>query len=249
MSSVISTELPTLATSPAMGSRVSARRALVVENEPGMCALIQDVLGSVDIEARHFVTSADADGKFQEEKFDVVIQSISTPPNDGCELIRKIRGSGLNQKTPIIVISNDLSPMALTRSFDAGANFFVYKPLDRARLVSLLRATRGTIDHEIRRFRRVPVQMKVRLKSDKVSLDGETIDVSLNGMLIKAPHTLPIRTRLGVSLFLHERDEPVVGLGTVVRVQSDTNMGILLDGLSAKETGRLQEYLLPLMIG
>ncbi len=184
--------------------RVTHRRALVVEDEPAMCALIQEVLGSADIEAVTPVKSVDADGHFQVQKFDVILIG-----------------------------------------FEAGASFFVYKPIDRVHLLSLIRVTQGTIEQERRRFRRIPVQVKVRLKSDKAELVGETIDISLNGALVRAPHTLPLGSLIEVSLYLLDGNKPVVGLGSVVRILSGNQMGILLDRFPASEVGQLQEYLLP----
>src|SRR5712691_2968657 len=109
--------------------RVTHRRALVVEDEPAMCALIQEVLGSADIEAVTPVESAEADGHFQVQEFDVILIGLCTPSADGIELVRKIRKSGFNRMTPIIMISDDQRPDALSRGFEAGASFFVYKPI------------------------------------------------------------------------------------------------------------------------
>ena len=229
----------------AKGPHVTPRRALVVEDEPGMCALIEEVLGSADIEAVTPSKSADADGHIQVQKFDVVLIGLCTPSADGIELVRKIRKSGFNRMTPIIMISDDQRPDALSRGFDAGASFFVYKPIDRVHLLSLIRVTQGTIDQERRRFRRIPVKAKVRLKSAKAELVGETIDISMNGALVRTPHTLPLGSLIEVSLYLLDGNNPVVGLGSVVRVLNGNQMGILLDRFPAPEVARLQEYLLP----
>jgi DNA-binding response OmpR family regulator len=229
----------------AKGPKVAQRRALVIENEPVMCALIQEVLGSADIESVTPSSSAENEIHFHEEKFDVVLIGLCAPSVDGVELVRKIRKSGFNRMTPIIMISDDQRPGALTQGFEAGASFFVYKPIDRAHLTSLLRATQGTMEHERRRFRRIPIQVKVRIKSDRAEVQGETIDISLNGALIRSPHTLPVGSLIEVSLYLHDGTRPVVGLGSVVRILSSTHMGILLDRFPIAEIGRLQEYLLP----
>src|SRR5271169_280242 len=139
-------------------------RALVVGDEEGMCALIKETLGVANIEAVTLTTSADAAAQFQEGKFDVILVDLCAPPVDAIKLVQGIRRSGFNRKTPIIMISDDLRPAALSEGFQAGASFFVYKPIDRARLMSLIRATQGTIEHEKRRFRRVAVRAKVRVK-------------------------------------------------------------------------------------
>ena len=66
-----------------------------------------------------------------------------------------------------------------------------------------------------------------------------------NGALVRSPHTLPLGALIEVSLYLLAGAQPVVGLGSVVRVLSSTQMGILLDRFPVSEIGRLQEFLLP----
>jgi two-component system, chemotaxis family, chemotaxis protein CheY len=229
----------------AKGPKVKQKRALVVEDEPAMCALIQDVLRSADIEVVTPAKSIETDLHFYEEQFDVIVIGLCAPSADGIELVRKIRKAGSNRMTPIILISDDQHPGALSRAFEAGASFFVYKPIDKGRLMSLIRAAQIASVSEKRRFRRVPVHVKVQLKSDKSEVVGETIDISPNGALIRVPHTLPLGSLVEVTLYLLDGTEPVVGLGTVVRILSNTQMGILLDRFPASEIGRLQEYLIP----
>jgi DNA-binding response OmpR family regulator len=224
-------------------------RALVVGDEEAMCALIKETLEAANIDAVTLTTSAEATAQFQEEKFDVILVDLCAPPVDATKLVRGIRLSGFNRKTPIIMISDDLRPGALSEGFKAGASFFVYKPIDRAHLMSLIRVTQGTIEHEKRRFRRVAVRAKVRVKCGDRSVEGETIDISLNGTLIRASHTFPVGSPVEVSLYLHSGKPPVAGLGSIMRVVEDNQMGIQLERLPVAESGRLQDYLLPLTTG
>jgi DNA-binding response OmpR family regulator len=224
------------------------RRALVIEDDPVVSALIEEVLASVGIEVVTPAKRTENELHFREkkeEKYDLVLIGLCKSPEDDVELIRKFRRSGPNQMTPIILISSDQRPSALSRGFEAGATFFVYKPIDRARLVNLIRATEGTVERERRRFRRVPIQIKVRLKSAKCEVVGETIDISLNGALVKSSQTLPVGSLMEVSLYLRNTSRPVVGLGSVVRLLDNSRMGILLNRFPMAEIGRLQEYLLP----
>jgi two-component system chemotaxis response regulator CheY len=224
-------------------------RALVVEYEDSMCELIKEALGAANIEAVTLARSAEAAGQFQEEKFDVILVDLGAPRENGNALVKQIRSSGFNRKTPIVMISGDQMPGALSEGFQAGASFFAYKPIDRARLMSLIRATQGTIEHEKRRFRRVAVRAKVRVKCGEKALEGETIDISMNGTLVRAAHTFPVGSPVEVSLYLLAGMHPVVGLGSIMRVMEGNQMGIQLDRLPAAESGRLQEYLLPLAAG
>ncbi|HEY2646370.1 MAG TPA: response regulator [Candidatus Acidoferrales bacterium] len=220
-------------------------RALVVEDEESMCALIREALGAASIEDVTSKGSAEAAAQFQGEKFDVILVDKCAPPMDPTHVVREIRLSNINRKTPIILISGDQRPAALVEGFKAGASFFAYKPIDRAHLMSLIRVTQGTIEYEKRRFRRVAVRTKVRIKCGDKSMEGETIDLSMNGALVRASDTFSIGSHVEVSLFLLDGQPPIASLGSVVRLLKDNQMGILIDRMRGAESGRLQEYLLP----
>lgn len=224
-------------------------RALIVEPEESMCVLIKEALGTANIEAVTVARTAEDAGQFQKEKFDVILVDLGGPPANGNALVQKIRSSSFNRKTPIVMISDDQKPGALSEGFKAGASFFVYKPIDRAHLMSLIRATQGTIEHEKRRFRRVAVQALVRVKCGEKVLEGETVDISLNGTLVRASQTFPVGSLVEVSLYLLAGKPPVAGLGSIMRLVEGNQMGIQLEALAAAESGRLQEYLLPLTSG
>jgi CheY-like chemotaxis protein len=229
--------------------KATPRRALVIEKEPAMCALMREVLESAELEVVTPAKGIENELHFDVEKYDVVLIGLGTPSENGIELVRQIRRSGFNRKTPIILFSEDQDPAALSRGFEAGASFFVYKPIDRTHLTRLIHITQGTIEHERRRFRRVPLQVKVRIKSDKAVLVGETVDISMNGALVNSPHILPLGSLIEVSLYLLDGAKPVVGLGSVARVLNNTQMGLLLDRFPASEIVRLQEYLIPQIAG
>jgi len=113
--------------------------------------------------------------------------------------------------------------------------------------LKLIRATQGTIDYGRRRTRRVAMQSKVKLSSGGELVEGETIDVSLCGLLVKANRTLARGAPVRVSLELAPEMKPVVAVGSVVRVLDGNVIGIQLDQLSVAESERLQEFLLPML--
>ncbi len=223
------------------------RRGLVVDDEPMVCELIGKVLHSAGMEALTLTRSTEAPDILNEGQFDVVLLDLHMPSPDGIELARQMRGSRFNRTTPIILISDDLRPSALSVGFAAGASFFLYKPIDKDRLLKLLRATQGSMAHERRRTRRVPLQSKVRLKFGVQELEGETIDVSMSGLLVRAPRTAPVGSSLGISWRFSERMLPIVAGGSVARILNGDQMGIQLDHLSLSDSEILQEFLLPMI--
>ena len=223
------------------------RRALVVDDEQATCELIQKVLYAAGVDALTLTRSGQAAGYLQEGKFDMVFFDLHMGSPDGMELSREMRRAGSNRTTPIILLSDDLRPSAMSQGFAAGASFFLYKPVDKERLLKLIRATQGRMDHERRQTRRVPLQSRVKLRFGFEELLCETVDVSLNGILVTAPRMLPAGSPVQVSMELSQKMKPIMGAGSVVRILGGNQMGIHLDRLPVGESERLQEFLLPMI--
>ena len=215
------------------------RRALVVDDEASVCEFIQGVLVANGQEVLAVTDTQVASDCLRTEKFSAALFDLRMPVPDGVELTRRARDSGLNQRTPIIIISDDQSLGAPSAAFAAGASFFLYKPLDKTRLVKLINAMQGAIEHERRRFRRVPVRSRHWV--------GETIDLSLDGMLVTGSGSFPMGSNLQVNLQLAPGKKAIAGAGSVVRVLTENRTGIQLSQLPPAESGRLQEFLLPLI--
>jgi DNA-binding response OmpR family regulator len=194
------------------------KRAIIVDDEPTTCELIEKVLSSAGIESLTVPKSEEAPEILRHGKFAVAFLDYEMAFPDGLTLVRQMRASGWNRLTPIVLISHDQKPAAMARAFEAGASFFVCKPIDQDRLMRLVRATQGAIEDVHRRTRRVQVRSKVQITFRGQEIEGETVNVSLEGMLIRAPRMLPVGSSVGVSLHLNQATKPVMGAGSVVRL-------------------------------
>lgn len=224
-------------------------RVLIVADEPETCELLHRVVNSAGMEALTTTDSSHAAGILRGGKFDLVVMDFRMPSPDGAELARQMRLSRPNRTTPVILISDDQRPSALSIGFAAGANFFLYKPIDKDRFLKLIRSTQGTIEQERRRTRRIPLRNRVTVKFGKEDLEGETVNISLSGLLIAAPRTVPVGSAVQFSLHLSKGAKPVAGMGSIARIAPGNQMGIHMDHLSSAESERLQEFLLPLISG
>ncbi|HTS13471.1 MAG TPA: response regulator [Candidatus Limnocylindrales bacterium] len=223
------------------------RRALLVDDEPEVCEFIQGILNSSGMDVLSSTASSDAVPHLQKEKFSVILLDFRMPAPDGLELARQVRSGGINQMTPIILVSDDQSTSAVSKGFQVGASFFLYKPIDKARLLKLVSAIQGSIEQERRRFQRISLHSRVKLTFDNGELVGETEDVSLGGMLVKAPKTIPMGSPVRVSLYIAPDGRPVEGFGSIMRVMSENRMGVQLSHMTVADSGRLQDFLLPLI--
>jgi hypothetical protein len=145
------------------------------------------------------------------------------------------------------MMTGDDDPAVVARGFKAGVSFFVYKPLIKERVLNLARVTQSVNQLERRRFHRVAVKRRVEVQLNDEILEGESIDVSLNGVLIRTGRIFAVGTNVKVRLFLSPAKGPISGDGTVARIPSPDTMGIHLDKIDKTETKLLQEFLLPLI--
>jgi two-component system, chemotaxis family, chemotaxis protein CheY len=225
-----------------------SNRVLVVDDEPMLCELIHDVLTSAEIEAVPISNSAQASALLREEKFDAVFLDVRMPPPDGIELARQIRASGLNQTTPIIMITGEEDRTVLTRAFQAGANFLLFKPIDRHRLLRLIRVTEGMIQREARQYQRVRVGCKVSMQLGQERSSGKTLDLSLKGAMVQAESVFSVGSVVQVELEL-TREKPVLhAAARVVRVVGNDCIGLHFEKMSLDDITKLQEFLLPLIL-
>jgi CheY-like chemotaxis protein len=223
-------------------------RILVVDDDPSLCELIQEVLSSVDMESLTLTNSSQVAAHIAREKFSALFLDVRMPPPDGIELTRRIRASGLNRTTPIVIITGEEDNTLLARAFEAGANFFLFKPIDRHRLLRLIRLTGDSIQREARRFQRVPARCKVSVEWGQERLSGWTLDLSLSGLFVQASRALPLGSAVRVSLELKSGTPPLSVAARVVRVAGDGCMGLQIENAGSDKDMRLQQFLLPLIL-
>src|ERR1700722_6283728 len=92
----------------------------------------------IDIKAHTISNGTEAAARLKEHRFDAIFLDINLPPPEGMELTRQIRGSTFNCTTPIVIITGSEDRGLMTRAFQAGANLFLFKPIDRMRLLRLI---------------------------------------------------------------------------------------------------------------
>ncbi len=223
-------------------------QVLVVDDDPLTCELIREILCSAGMEAASLTDSTEAASRLRTEKFHAIFLDVRMPPPDGIELARQIRASRVNASTVIVMITGEEDRTVMKRAFEAGVEFFLFKPVERSKLLRLIRATEGPIERERRRSTRVRLRCRVSMESGNDRIVGTTVDLSLGGLLVQSQHVFPPDTRVTVSLELETGKAPFRSNARVVRTVGTDCMGIQFENLAAKESRQLQEFLLPLIL-
>jgi len=224
-------------------------RILVVDDDSLNCELICEILRSAGMDANFLTSSIEAAGRLKLEKYHAVFMDMHMPPPDGVELARQIRASRVNASTVLVMITGEQERTLMKRAFDAGVEFFLFKPVERNRLLKLIRATEGSIERERRRFTRIRRRCRVSMESGNDCFEGTTLDLSLGGALVQSQRAFPPGTHVRVSLELEVGRSSMCSDAQVVRTVGTDCMGIQFENLETKESKRLQEFLLPVILG
>lgn len=222
------------------------KRALILDSQPEVRDLLSRTLQSAGIEALALHTGEGAADFVAEGRFDVVFLDLHSSGVDGLALLQQIRRTDPSQLTPVVLMSDDQRPSAMSIAFDAGASFFLYKPIDKERVLKLLRAAQGALEYRHRQTRRIPVRAHATVRWGMELLDAETVNMSLTGVLLRVSHPLPVGAPIKLSLHLVPESKPLVAGGSVVRNVSN-GIGVRFEKLTVQESMCLQEFLLPLI--
>ena len=223
-------------------------RILVVDDDSLTGELISEILRSAGMDATFLTSSSEAAGRLKQEKYHAVFIDMRMPPPDGVELARQIRASHVNASTVIVMITGEEERTLMKRAFDAGVEFFLFKPVERNKLLRLIRVAEGSIERERRRFTRVRLRCLVSLEFANDRLQATTVDLSLGGVLVQSRRVFPPGTPVALRLDLEAGKPPLLSDARVVRTVGADSMGVQFENLAATESTRLQEFLLPLIL-
>jgi len=140
-------------------------RILVVDDDSVAGELICEILRSAGMDASFLTSSTEAAELLKREKYHAVFLDMRMPPPDGVELARQIRASRVNASTVIVMITGEEERTLMKRAFEAGVEFFLFKPVARNKLLKLICVAEGPIERERRRFTRVRMRCRVSLES------------------------------------------------------------------------------------
>ncbi len=223
-------------------------RILVVDDDPLAGELICEILRSTGMDASFLTSSTEAAEHLKREKYHAVFLDMRMPAPDGAELARQVRASRVNASTVIVMITGEQDRMVMGRAFEAGVEFFLFKPVERNKLLKLIRATEGSIERERRRFTRVRLRRRVLMETGSDRLEGTTLDLSLGGALVQSNRAFPSGALVTVSLELEAGTPPMRSGARVISTVGTDCIGIQFVSLGPKESIRLQQFLLPLIL-
>jgi CheY-like chemotaxis protein len=171
--------------------------ALIVSPDKEVVSAFRRVLAANSINLNLATTAHEASEILGNRKFDAVIIDCDDVKG-GCALLEGMRKGQSNRNAVAFALLNGTTTMK--HAYDLGSNFVLEKPLTADRISRSVRAGRGLILRERRRYFRYPVgtDVYVNLGDDK-EIKGKVFNLSEGGIAvelpIKAKPTGQIKTR------------------------------------------------------
>jgi CheY-like chemotaxis protein len=129
------------ARAPAPGVKL---QALVIEDDPDMCALIDRLLGRDDFAVTTCSKKDEVLARLRQTPSpDVVLLDIQLPDLNGFELLQKLKMHPQLKLMPVIIVTADAKPESVMRGLALGADGYVTKPFDHRTLVRGVKAVLG----------------------------------------------------------------------------------------------------------
>ena len=113
---------------------------LVVEDDRAQrAALVPELRSLPDVEIQEASGGGEALRALGSRPFDLIVLDLHMPLIDGFTVLRTLNSKpGPNERTPVYVVTGDLSEQARARAMSLGAVFFMAKPISAPTLLAVV---------------------------------------------------------------------------------------------------------------
>jgi CheY-like chemotaxis protein len=220
-----------------------ALKIMVVDDEPGVLKLIKTMVEPLGIKVVTIADSREASARLEREKFDGIFVDVRMPHMDGFELTTRVRASRSNGGIPIVMLTGLNDVEAMRQAFKVGVTFFLNKPFTRERVTRLLKAARGAMLRENRRYARLPLQTTVNCRWHDNRFKSTSLNISESGMLLESPGTVGVGQELELEFAIPQVPKPLTPRAQVVRKEPPDRIGIRFSTLAAGDREVIQRYI------
>ena len=118
-------------------------RVLVVDDGITMRLFYRTVLEAAGFEVEEATNGVEGYEKVLTQTFDLMIVDINMPKMDGYSMMKAVRAEPSVRMIPTIMMSTQSHPADVTKAFEAGANYYLVKPVPPEELAEAARLISG----------------------------------------------------------------------------------------------------------
>jgi response regulator RpfG family c-di-GMP phosphodiesterase len=117
-------------------------RLLLVDDDPGLRALLRATLDAVDVEVEEAEDAPSALAAIRRRRPDAIVLDVNLPGMDGLAFARQLRGDRTTKEIPIVVLSGSDGGTS-EAALGAGADSFLSKPFSPLELLAIVERLSG----------------------------------------------------------------------------------------------------------
>ncbi|ABC23126.1 response regulator receiver domain-containing protein [Rhodospirillum rubrum F11] len=118
-------------------------RVLVIDDSITMRLFYRSVLEAAGFEVEEAINGVEGYEKVLSNDFDLLIVDINMPKMDGYSMLRAIRRDSAVLGVPALTISMESGDADALKAFEAGANYYLVKPVAPAMLTEVAQLLAG----------------------------------------------------------------------------------------------------------
>ncbi len=222
-------------------------QALLLSRDADVLRLMRRLLDETSVHAHVTSSPMEATVELKRHKFDSVIVDCEDPDRAG-EFLHCLRRASSSRRAIAIALLG--GPHTVPTAFRMGANFALDKPLCLDHAARCLRAARGLILRECRRYHRHPVQLPVSLRVvSGTSLTAQGANFSEDGMAVETGGRVPMGSGVKVRFLLPGSASMVEASGEVTWQGRQGLVGIrfqqMQESSKLRYRGWLEQRLVP----
>jgi CheY-like chemotaxis protein len=201
--------------------------------------LLEDEFENLGVDCESCASAPEAMESLLREHHSALVVDFDLP---GAEIVVHMARASQPHRRPVVFAI--IGALTATRgTFEAGANFVLYKPLNLEQVERSLRAGHGFMKPDRRRSRRQPTESIIYLTLSGSMVPAVVQDLSQDGLALRAAEPLPATTEVPFRFALPGSSQTVEGAGQLVWADECGRVGMFFSHLTASSRKHLQNWL------
>jgi CheY-like chemotaxis protein len=215
-------------------------KALMMCRSPQALRLVARVLDELGIAQQCCLSAQEAIELLAKGNYSALVLDFDLP---GGSQVAKLARLAPSQSRPVVFAMIGAAT-DIASTYQAGANFVLYKPLELDQISRSLRAARGFMGEDRRRSARYKVETVVYLMFGRsLAIPALMLDLNEDGLSVQAADPLPAVGQVPVHFLLPGSTRAIEGTAEVIWADDSGRAGMFFSHLSPADQKRLRGWL------
>jgi hypothetical protein len=219
--------------------RLMRLNALLMCREQQSLRALAAALDELAIEQEVCLSAPQAMELLMQGHYSALVLDFDLPA--AAQVARVARMAPAQRRPVVFAMIGVLTGVAAT--FEAGANFVIYKPLALGQVTRSLRAGRGFMQPDRRRSPRQSLETLVYLQFGIAALPAIVLDMNEQGLALQAAEPLPAVPEIPFRFVLPGTSNTVQGNGEMIWADDEGRIGMLFSHLTPASRRSLKDWL------